>query len=149
VADQVEVLSRNCKGDKAVRWVSDGTGEYEISTVENVGFERGTKIVLHLRSSCREFSSDSEVEKVIRKYSLFITYPIKLNGQLLNNLQAIWQRDKREVGEDEYERFYEHLSNSKIPYKYKLHYSTDVPLSIKGIFYIPSTHNEKMGVAQE
>lgn len=64
-------------------------------------------------------------------------------------MQAIWYRDKREVTEDEYERFFEHLANTKIPYKFKLHYSTDVPLAIKALFYIPSSHSEKMGITQE
>ena len=45
--------------------------------------------------------------------------------------------------------FYEHLANTKIPYKYKLHYSTDVPLAIKAIFYIPNNHAEKMQMMQE
>ena len=51
--------------------------------------------------------------------------------------------------EDEYERFFEHLGNTKVPYKYRLHYTTDVPISIKAIFYVPSTHSEKMGMMQE
>lgn len=61
----------------------------------------------------------------------------------------MWYRDKRDVTEDEYERFFEHLANTKIPYKFKLHYSTDVPLAIKAIFYIPSNHAEKMGMMTE
>lgn len=117
-----------------------------MSLADNIGFERGTKINLKLKPESREFTKEQEIEKILKKYSLFITYPIKLNGQLLNTLQAIWNRDKREVTEDEYERFFEHLANTKVPYKYKLHYSTDVPLSIKAIFYIPSNHNEKMGM---
>jgi molecular chaperone HtpG/TNF receptor-associated protein 1 len=47
---------------------------------------------------------------------------------------------------DEYERFFENLANTKIPYKYMLHYSSDVPLSIKALLYIPTTHNEKNGL---
>jgi hypothetical protein len=50
---------------------------------------------------------------------------------------------------DEYERFFEQLANTKIPYKYMLHYSTDVPLAIKSLFYIPSVHGEKSGLMQE
>lgn len=83
---------------------------------------------------------------MLKRHSLFINYPIKLNGQLVNSLQAIWYRDKREVTEDEYERFFEHTANTKIPYKFKLHYSTDVPLAIKALFYVPSAHGEKMGL---
>jgi len=72
-----------------------------------------------------------------------------LNGQVLNNLQAIWYRDKREVTSDEYERFFEQLANTKIPYKYLLHYSTDVPLAIKALIYIPASHNERYGMMTE
>lgn len=78
-----------------------------------------------------------------------MSYPIKLNGSLVNNLQAIWYREKREVTEDEYERFFEQCADTKIPYKYKLHYSTDVPLAIKALVYIPSSHSERMGMSQE
>lgn len=67
----------------------------------------------------------------------------------MNSLGAIWYREKREVTIDEYERFWEQLASTKIPYKYMLHYSTDVPISIKSILYIPSTHNERQGLMQE
>ena len=50
---------------------------------------------------------------------------------------------------DEYERFYEQIANTKIPHKYQLHYSTDVPLAIKALLYIPSSHSEKMGMPQD
>lgn len=72
-----------------------------------------------------------------------------MNGQVLNNLQAIWFRDKREVTTDEYERFFEQIANTKVPYKYLLHYSTDVPLSIKALIYVPSTHQERFGMMTE
>jgi len=143
VSNHVEVLSK-AEGSEGVRWVSDGEGEYEISTVSNLNFERGTKIILRLNKEASDFSRSSEVEKIIRKYSIFNKYPINLNGDSLSNLTAIWYRDKREVTQDEYEQFYEHLSDSKIPYKFKLHYVADVPLSIKALFYVPSTHAENM-----
>ena len=112
----------------------------------NTKFDRGTRITIKLRPDSREFAAENEVEKVIKKFSQFISYPIKLNGQVLNSLQAIWYRDKKEVTIDEYERFYEQNANTKIPYKYLLHYSTDVPLAIKALIYIPSTHQEKFGM---
>lgn len=102
-----------------------------------------------MRADAREFATEGEVEKIIKKFSQFISFPIKLNGQVLNNLQAIWYRDKREVTSDEYERFFEQIANTKVPYKYLLHYSTDVPLSIKALLYVPSTHQERYGMAQE
>ena len=96
-----------------------------------------------------DFCKTSEVEKIIKKYSIFNKYPITLNGNNLSNLTAIWYRDKREVTLDEYEMFYEQLAETKIPYKYMLHYGTDVPLAIKAIFYLPSSHSEKMQMGQE
>ncbi len=126
--------------------MSDGCGAYEISDADNLDFNRGTRIILKLLPESREFSTDGLVEKTIKKFSQFIAYPIKLNGQVINSLGALWTREKREVTIDEYERFFEQLANTKIPYKYMLHYSTDVPLSIKSVLYIPSTHNERNGL---
>jgi len=148
VSNHVEVYSKS-EGHDGVRWISDGSGDYEISNIDNLDFERGTKIVLRLNNDCLQFSKESEIEKIIKKYSIFNKYPIRLNNSLLSNLQAIWYKEKREVSEDEYEMFYEQLANTKIPYKYKLHYSTDVPLAIKALFYIPSHHSEKMQFSQE
>ena len=149
VSDHVEVFSKSAKSDKGTRWVSDGCGTYEVSDVENLDFERGTRIILKLLPESREFSQDAMVEKIIKKFSQFIGYPIKLNGAVINSLGAIWSREKRDVTADEYERFFEQMANTKIPYKYMLHYSTDVPISIKSILYVPSTHNERQGLMQE
>lgn len=66
--------------------MSDGEGDYELSTVENLDFERGTKIVLRLNKDCSEFSRPNEIEKIVKKYSVFNKYPIALNGNVLNNL---------------------------------------------------------------
>jgi len=86
VSDHVEVYSKADSEPQAVRWVSDGSGEYELSTVSNVGFERGTKIIIKLRPDSREFGREAEVEKILKKHSQFINFPIKLNGELLNKL---------------------------------------------------------------
>ena len=144
VSDQVEVYSKSAIDGQGVKWSSDGTGEYEVANVDNLDFERGTKIVLKLRSDCLSFVQEKEIVKIIKKYSVFNKYPIQLNGQLVSNLQAIWYKDKREVNAEEYQQFYENLADSKIPYKYKLHYSTEVPLAIRALFYVGPTHSEKM-----
>jgi len=149
VSDHVEVYSKSSKSEKGTRWVSDGCGTYEVSDVDNLDFARGTRITLKLLPESREFSQDPVIEKIIKKFSQFIAYPIKLNGAQINSLGAIWSREKREVTIDEYERFYEQLASTKIPYKYMLHYSTDVPISIKSILYVPSTHKERQGLTQE
>ena len=148
VADKVTVHTKQ-EGQKGVEWVSDGSGEFVVSDAENLDFERGTRITLKLRPDAREFSQEVEIDKIINKFSQFISYPIRLNGQQINSLQAIWYRDKRDVTDDEYERFFEQLANTKVPFKYKLHYSTDVPLAVKALLYVPSSHGERMGMPQE
>lgn len=84
VSDLVEVYSKT-EGYPGVRWVSDGSGEFEVSDVEQIGFDRGTKIVMKLKPESREFAAENEVDKIIKKFSQFITYPIKLNGQVVNS----------------------------------------------------------------
>ena len=104
---------------------------------------------MKLLPASREFSQETLVEKTVKKFSQFIGFPIKLNGQVINSLGAIWSRSKREVTTDQYEQFYEYLANTKIPHRYMLHYNTDVPLAIKALLYIPSTHAERHGMMQE
>jgi len=85
VAERVEVLTKK-DGCGGVQWVSDGSGEFEVADATNLDFERGTKIIIKLRPESREFSQEKEVEKIIAKFSQFISYPIKLNGAQSNSL---------------------------------------------------------------
>lgn len=149
VGDTVEVISKTEKSEKASLWVSDGSGTFEISEIENVGFERGTKIIIHLRADCAQFSKKAEIQKIIQRYSNFINHPISINGEIQNLVQATWSKDKSTVKEEEYKKFWEFISNSKAEYKYKLHYSTDAPLEIKALLYVPATHTEKYGIQME
>jgi TNF receptor-associated protein 1 len=150
VGDQVEVISKTQTNEKASKWVSDGSGEFEISDIENPDFSRGTRIVIHLKPECRDFSRGSEIIKIAKKHSNFISYSIKVNGEKINDVQAIWYRNKKEITNEEYQRFYEVVNNgSKLPYKYLLHFTSDVPLDIKSIVYIPSQNSEKFGMPEE
>lgn len=69
VSDHVEVITKKDSENQAVRWVSDGTGEYEVQNADNIGFERGTKINLKLRGDARQFCKELEIEKILKKYS--------------------------------------------------------------------------------
>ena len=149
VGETVEVISKPQNEAKACHWISDGNGEFQISDVENVDFKRGTKVIIHLKTECRDFCKTSELQKIIKKYSNFISYTIKLNGEVVNNVQAIWYREKKDVSSEEYQKFFEMLSNSKLPYKYLLHFASDVPLDIKALLFFPSQSMEKYGIQDE
>ena len=81
VGNSVEVISKS--QGQAHMWISDGSGTYELSEIEGAGFERGTKITIHLRPTCLMFSKFDEVKKIVQKYSNFINHPIFLNGTFI------------------------------------------------------------------
>jgi TNF receptor-associated protein 1 len=145
VGDTIEVISKSGSdpNQPAHMWVSDGNGSFEISEVSDPGFTRGTRITIHLKPECTDFAKKSEVKKIVEKYSNFINFPISINNERVNLVQAIWTRDKRELTDNDYKAFWEHLANTKVDYKYRLHFNTDAPLSIKSIIYIPGTHTEQ------
>lgn len=106
--------------------------------------ERGTKIIIHLRPEHENFADESAVQKTVEKYSNFVQFPIKVNGNLLNVVQAIWARSPSDISEIEYQNFYEHMAGVKEAFRFKLHYSVEVPLNIKSLLYFPSTNKERM-----
>lgn len=136
VADKVEVYSRSYKKDsKAFKWISDGSGMYEICEAD--GVQCGTKIVLHLKHDCEQFSDEDIIKDVIKKYSNFVCSPIYLNGKRANNIQALWLMDPKEVTSTMHEEFYRFVSNSYDVPRYWLHYKTDAPINIRCLLYIP------------
>lgn len=63
VADKVEVLTKSAKVNSVgLRWVSDGTGSFEIEEVDDVPL--GTQIILHLKNDCREYADDERVKSM-------------------------------------------------------------------------------------
>ena len=65
VADKVEVYTKASDGSKGVAWISDGSGDFVVSDATNLDFNRGTKIILKLKPDARQFSQESEVEKIV------------------------------------------------------------------------------------
>lgn len=148
VGNTVEVISKKA-GKDAYVWVSDGSGQFTVSKAENVNFDRGTKVIIHLTPENQQFARKIDVEGIIKKYSNFVNYPIFLNGEKINISSPIWIRDKNSVTEAEYKQLWELTAKTKLNYQYKLHYSADVPIQVKAVLFIPQTHSEKMGLSRE
>lgn len=148
VGHTVEVISKK-PGQEAFVWVSDGSGQFTISKAENINFDRGTKVIIHLTPENQQFSRKIDVEAIIKKYSNFVNYPIFLNGEKINISSPVWIRDKNSVKEAEYKELWELVAKTKLNYQYKLHYSADVPIQVKAVLFIPQTHSEKMGITRE
>ncbi|KAM8713819.1 hypothetical protein ACLKA7_014047 [Drosophila subpalustris] len=136
VAQRVEVYTR-ASDPKApgLRWSTDGSGSYEIEEVENV--EHGTKIVLHLKTECREYADEDRIRAVIKKYSNFVGSPILLNGKQANEIKPLWLMDPQSTTKEQHQDFYRFISNSFDMPRFTLHYNADVPLSIHALLYFP------------
>jgi TNF receptor-associated protein 1 len=148
VADKVKIYTRHAReGSQGYCWESHGEGTYTISEAEGVA--RGTKIILYLKDNEREFSFKETVERIIKKYSNFVSYKIFLNGHRVNTLDAIWLKSKNDVTEEEHKEFFNYLSQgSGGDPLYIIQFSTDIPLSIHSLFYVPKTHTEMFGMGK-
>ena len=145
VADKVTVTTRSHQpGEEGWRWESDGVTGYDIEPMADL--PRGTKIVLHLKDE--EFASKDRIEEIIRKYSNFVSFPIELNGEAVNTVQAIWTRNKNEIKEEEYTQFYEFIGHDTEPPVYRLHFNADAPLSIRSLLFVPARSFEHLGMSR-
>ncbi|MBR0103889.1 MAG: molecular chaperone HtpG [Selenomonadaceae bacterium] len=123
VAEEVELLTRKAGTDSGVKWTSDGAGEYSIEDFDKE--THGTTIVLHLKKDfCGDgeynFTDAHEVERLIKKYSDFVRYPIKMNFEVkgkdedkpeieirtVNSMKPLWTRNKSEITREEYDEFF-------------------------------------------
>ena len=142
VADRITVESRRAglPADQAVRWSSEGTGEYELETITKAG--RGTDVILHLREGEEEFLKTWRVKSTVSKYSDHISLPILMRKETwdadnakqvltdewepVNKASALWTRSKSDITPEQYEEFYKQIS-----------YDTEAPLAY--------THNRVEG----
>jgi HSP90 family molecular chaperone len=89
------------KNDICYRWTSDGSGMYDIEEFEgDCGFERGTKVIIHLRPNMTQFTKIESVKSIINKHSGFINYDIYINGEKNTQIGALWTKDKREITDE-------------------------------------------------
>lgn len=144
VAKKVRLLTRSYLPDAAgCEWVSEGLGSYDLGPAE--GLSRGTKLILELKDDAREFNNAERIKRIIRRYSNFVSFPIKVNGEQVNTVQAIWTRNKNEVTEEEYNDFYKFVSGAYDEPMYRLHFTIDAPLAINALLYVPKQNMERFG----
>ncbi len=144
VADKVEVFSRSWKeGGQNLRWESDGKTGYEIEEVGEL--PRGAKIVLHLNEASADFAEEYKVKTLIERYSNFVGFPILLEGNRVNEVEALWLKNKSEVSEEEYKAFYQFACKGFDEPSYRLHFAADAPITINALIFAPGENPEKSG----
>ena len=125
VAERVSVLTRRAGSDSAVRWESDGSGEFTIEPAARAA--RGTDVTLSLKPGEEEFASGLRVRTILRKYSDHIATPIRMQKEVwdkdkaaqvatgeeetVNQASALWARPKGEITDEQYREFYKHVAH--------------------------------------
>ena len=125
VADKVTVESRRAGGDEAVRWESDGQGEFTIAASDKA--TRGTDVTLHLRPDEDEFLNGWKLREILRRYSDHISLPIRMAKEewdaekgeqvkkdeleTVNQANALWARGKSDITDEQYREFYKTVSH--------------------------------------
>ncbi len=117
VSNKIIVNSKSIYDDKAYSWVSSGADGYTIN--ENDKKSNGTEIILFIKENTDdinfdEFLTEETIEKIVKKYSDYIRYPIKLvqnkekksEEKTLNSMIPIWKKNKKDVKDEEYNDFY-------------------------------------------
>ncbi len=144
VADEVKVHARSWREDgEALVWTSDGKTGYEIE--ESPGQERGVKIVMHLKEELAEYSEELRIKHLIERYSNFVGFPIFLNGTRINEVEALWLKNKSDITEEQYKAFYQFACKAFDEPAYRLHFSADAPIAINALLFAPSENPERMG----
>ncbi len=147
VAEKVDVHSRAWHADSPeLVWTSDGKSGYEIE--ETSGLDRGSKMVLHLKEDCAEYATESRVKHLIETYSNFVGFPIFLNGTRINEVEALWLKNKSEISDEQYKAFYQFACKAWDEPAYRLHFSADAPLAINSLLFAPSENPERMGFSK-
>lgn len=152
---QIDTLSYK-EGAQAVKWVSEGQTEYELSASEDRN-SRGTTITLFLADDSKEFLEEYTVRSIIDKYCSFLPVNIYLDVKdsskekdenseneikPLNDTYPLWLKSPKDCTDDEYKEFYRKVFNTFDEPLFWIHLNVDYPFNLKGILYFPKLKNE-------
>lgn len=146
-ADKVEVATHSWEnGTGGHTWSSDGATGYSID--ESADAKRGCSIVVHLKEGMEEFATEARIKQILEKYSNFVSFPIKLNGEHINKVEALWLKNKKDITEEQYQEFYKFAAHAFDDPRYTMHFSADAPLAINALLFTPTENTEQFGMGQ-
>jgi molecular chaperone HtpG len=169
VADKITVESRRAglKADEGVRWVSGGSGDFEVETITRE--KRGTSVILHLRDDAEEFANNWRIKSIIGKYSDHISLPILMQKEEwdeeksenvvtdewepVNQASALWTRTKKDITPEQYNEFYKQIAYDQADPLAYTHNKVEGNQEYTQLLYIPAAapmdlwdRNTKAGV---
>ena len=145
-AEKVTVETKKDGEAQAWKWISDGENDFSIEEVSKDA--PGTRITLYLKEDFEAYLDYWRVAELIRKYSDFIEYPIRMKHTVtkdgkeevedstLNTMKAIWLRPESEVTEEEYDQFYQHISMDYNKPARRISFSAEGASEFKSLLYI-------------
>jgi molecular chaperone HtpG len=139
-ADRITLVTRRAGEETATRWESTGEG-YTLEDAERDA--PGTTVTLHLKpkdeeDGLRDYTDEHVLRDIVKKYSDFVAYPVRLKGQTLNSMKAIWARGKDEVTDEEHREFYKHISHDWNDPLTHVSVHVEGTLEARALLYIPS-----------
>jgi molecular chaperone HtpG len=164
VADRVTLVTRKAGAHTGVRWESTGEGTYTVADEPDA--PQGTSVTLHLKpedaeDALHDYSKPSTVRSVVKRYSDFITWPIRMAPlsapagkdtddedaeapteppapETINSRKALWARSQSEVSEEEYAEFYRHVSHDWQPPLETIRLSAEGTFEYQALLFLPS-----------
>ena len=160
VAKKVTVISKAYGADSAYMWESEGVDGYTISEAQKDG--HGTQIILDIKDNAEEENYDEfltpyKIKQLVRKYSDYIRYPIKMDveheklkegskdeyekeivTETLNSMTPIWKKSKSELKDEDYDQFYKDKFYDYDAPLAHIHTSTEGTATYTALLYIPS-----------
>ena len=146
VSDYVEIYTKSFKNTPAVRWESDGNASYSIEETEKES--RGTKIVMHIAASEKEFIDENNIKNLVRKYCSFMPYNIYVSfkgdgkDEPLNSTVPLYSKNPKDCTEEDYKNFYRDTFMDYNEPMFWVHLNMDYPFNLKGILYFPKVKNK-------
>lgn len=146
VSENVEIFTKSYKDNPAVHWESDGNAVYSIEECEKA--ERGTKIVMHVNSTEKEFLDENNIKQLVRKYCAFMPYNVYVSykgdgkDEPLNSTLPLYAKNPKDCTEEEYKKFYSDTFMDFNEPIFWVHLNMDYPFKLKGILYFPKVRNK-------
>ena len=164
VSSKVKVVSKKYGSDETYSWMSEGVEGYSIEKAERENY--GTDVILTIKEDTDDekyskFLEDYEIQGLIKKYSNYITYPIKMevthqhlkekvnpddkdeyetvtHDEVINDLIPIWKRNQKDIKDEEYDTFYsDKFFDYEKPIRH-IHTKAEGTLEFRSLIYIPS-----------
>ena len=136
VAKSVRVISKRFGAEEAFCWESSGADGYTITNADKPN--AGTIIILTLKEDMEQYLEEFTLKNLVHKYSDFIRYPIILGEDTLNSRLPLWQKNRNDISEEEYNEFYKEQFNDFEAPLHRLHFGVEGAVTYTALLYIPA-----------